>query len=262
MNLNEKLELISKFSNGIFVSGQVTNGTKETDLLQKKRKLKVGHFEEIYRSPYLNRAPIILRLTQDFCNENSPGFFVKEPESKKEVLNGVLWSGIIIDWELYMSCPKGVFEFNGTELRLDTFDEDVFEMKGKNVVTLPFREELLKASDLRPIIPQSLTGGWTKELLKEFASNSWQPEQSDSMGVKRVFSDSRDWIDGSIWPVSSSECHKDKREYIGVRGPITGEEKWSHDKTMARLMIEKGKTPKDYDDYKFGVYPIMRSNNE
>ncbi len=258
MKLNDKLKLISRFSNGIFISGQVTDGVKETDLLRKKRKLKADHFEELYRSSSLRQAPIILKLTQDFCNENSPGIFVTEVKSKVEVLKGVLWSGVVIDWNFHVSCPKNAFEFNGTELRLDTFDETVFEMSGKSVVTLPFREELLKANDLRPIIPQSLTGGWTKELLKEFGSNSWEPGESDSLGLKRTFSDPSDWIDGSIWPSSSSECHKDKRKYKGLREPVTGEEKWSHDKTMARLMKAKGKSPKDYDGYKFGVYPIIK----
>ena len=170
MNLNEKLQAVSKFSNGIFVSSQVTKDRKETDLLQKKRKLKKDFFEELYRSSSLKDAPIVLRLTQDFCNNNAPGFFVDEPKDKLEVLRCILWSGFILDWQFHIACPKGTFEFNGTALRLDTFSESVFDMKGKKVVTLPFREELLKSSEFNPIVPQSLTGWRQKSCYWNFMS--------------------------------------------------------------------------------------------
>ena len=257
MELIEKLVFISRYANGIFCSGQVTEEQKDRTALYMLRKRKPEFFNVLWQAEPIEKLPLIFQLSQHFCNLHSPGTFVTPILGKIEICKYLAWSGISLDWNYPNPFPEKGCLYRDKYLVIDSFDQNIEQLfdKEKFVITLPFRMEYLSSYGIMPMIAQSFNGGWTKRTLIEFFKNYQESSISSATWIKSLFPEEDDWITGMIWPSDDSECHTDARDYAGFDGPISGITKWKHDKKMAMLLKENGKGPKDYNNYKFGVYP-------
>ena len=194
MSLNHKLEAVGRYANGLFITGQFVSTANEKDHLSIMKRRRPEFFTEIFKSRTKKRYPLILQLSQKFCNKHATGAVIEGVKNRWEAYKLLAWSGVVTDWKYHQAIPDKVFQHNNQLIFLDTFDSDIFGLDGGNVLTLPFRETELHQYGLNPVITPSFIKYKTKGLLYEFYTSDWRPDEVSPINFEAAFLKQKDGL--------------------------------------------------------------------
>lgn len=258
--LLDKLRKVAQYSDGIFITGQIISGEKENKYFNNFFQRNPYYFEIIDIS-----KTKILRLTQLFNNHYLTPRPVKKINGPTQILQRILWSGMIMQEPLAQEIPDLFFKWGKYRFILDPFqDDDIKVLKARHkenlfhgVITIIPRVELFRAADLWAIVPITCKKRWVKAHLSLF----YQRNFSDCSPMAHINPETNNgkispqneifdrFLIGGIWPENVQQCHHERKHYPGHNLPLTGEEKWEMDKAF----LELGKSFPE--NYYLGVYP-------